>query len=164
MSDGPKFKASKQKIELELKEGASRVGDYEFEVEWVANNIGNLSASPAEAPSNAAWNMLVHAMRNAAQESAFYNNHYKPIQQKKSQENEGVLQRKQEIRTFDLLNQFKKWKNCPHCGEEITAASFEQNLSSGAESDGIDRGRIDAAGEVGVVGSDQRGAGEDVDG
>lgn len=121
MSDGPEwgFAISHSAAAVELSAGALRESSYDDEVLWVGNNIGNPLARPSLAPSNAGWQLLVSAERNPSETRNFYKDHYAKVAGGKSDAEDESVHRRSEIQQFDLLDQFKGWRVCPHCGKDV---------------------------------------------
>lgn len=118
MDDWP-FQISERQATIELEEGARREASYDEEVMWVARNIGNVAARPSEAPSNAAWQMLVLSERNPVEKRNFYKEHYRGVALRGMDQDEDTVSRRSQIHQFDLLEQFQSWQKCPHCGERL---------------------------------------------
>lgn len=98
--------------------GIGREASYDVEVMWVADNIGNADATPAAAPSNASWRLLLMSCADKAQMRQFFQQHYAKVRGGDDDSTEKD-RRTRSIDIESVLGRFESWRKCPHCGEEI---------------------------------------------
>lgn len=112
------FRISQHEADCELEAGNGRTSGYAERVEWVSQNLDNLSARPSSAPCNAAWSMLTWATENRKD---FYAQQRQLMSRRELEQAEKELQR-DFARFEELMQRFSCWKRI---GEKIDAGEIE---------------------------------------
>ena len=101
------FRISPKAAAAELEAGDGRESEYEARVEWVGQNLNSPLATPAKAPCNAAWSMLIWA---SAQTKDFYSIERQVMAKREAEDQEEAALEVDLNKFRELIGRFDCWK------------------------------------------------------